>query len=194
MDKKRIRQIVITYAIALVAITLMIYNTPYFEMVILAGVVIAVLFISRYAPTITGLSEDNIKVKFYRKAGFVIILLLSVYVFCERYISSIETEYFDTKRFMALFGCLLIIIGGNYAPKIPHNPYLGFRLPWSVRDKDTWNYLHRLCGKLSFVFGLIMMVMVVFIDPNIVMPGGIISIIVICSIKSYLYYKRKEEN
>lgn len=35
-------------------------------------------------------------------------------------------------------------VAGNIAPKLPFNRYVGFRLPWTVTDEDTWIFTHRL--------------------------------------------------
>ena len=35
---------------------------------------------------------------------------------------------------------------GNVSPRLPFNRYVGFRLPWTVTDEDTWILCHRLVG------------------------------------------------
>ena len=42
--------------------------------------------------------------------------------------------------------CLFMLFAGNIAPKLPFNRYVGFRLPWTVTDEDTWILSHRLVG------------------------------------------------
>lgn len=48
--------------------------------------------------------------------------------------------------------CLFMLFAGNIAPKLPFNRYVGFRLPWTVTDDDTWILSHRpgwLCRSAS---------------------------------------------
>ena len=39
-----------------------------------------------------------------------------------------------------------LLCAGNIAPKLPFNRYVGFRLPWTVTNEDTWILSHRLVG------------------------------------------------
>ena len=37
------------------------------------------------------------------------------------------------------------------------NPFVGYRTKRSMKNKDTWNFAHVLCGKLWFFVGLVML-------------------------------------
>ncbi len=39
---------------------------------------------------------------------------------------------------------------GIVSPKLPYNRHTGLRLPWTVRDEDTWKNAHRILGFISF--------------------------------------------
>lgn len=56
-----------------------------------------------------------------------------------------------------LTACIVIIMlfFGFIAPKLPFNRYTGFRLPWTIRDEDTWNVAHRILGYLALPFALL---------------------------------------
>ena len=56
----------------------------------------------------------------------------------------------------ALLGLILVIMG-NYMPKLKVNHTVGIRLPWTLQSEDNWHKTHRLAGKLWVVGGLILL-------------------------------------
>ena len=44
---------------------------------------------------------------------------------------------------------VMLLFFGFISPKLPFNRYTGFRLPWTVRDEDTWNVAHKILGCLA---------------------------------------------
>ncbi|WP_167959190.1 SdpI family protein [Anaerosporobacter faecicola] len=59
-----------------------------------------------------------------------------------------------------LMGFLLIILG-NYMPKIRHNNTLGIKIPTTLRSESNWNKTHRLAGYLWIVIGFAFIVFAV---------------------------------
>lgn len=45
--------------------------------------------------------------------------------------------------------CVVMLFGGFISPRLPFNRHTGLRLPWTVRDEDTWNVAHRIVGWIS---------------------------------------------
>ena len=43
----------------------------------------------------------------------------------------------------------IMLACGYFSPKLPFSRHTGLRLPWTVRDEDTWNLAHRVLGYLS---------------------------------------------
>lgn len=86
----------------------------------------------------------------------------------------------------------LLIFLGNLAPKIPFNRYTGLRLPWTIRDEDTWVIAHRILGYLSFPLALIFIVLVASGCPLGPAIGGVIlTWIGVPGLISLWYYYRK---
>lgn len=56
----------------------------------------------------------------------------------------------------ALLGLILVIMG-NYMPKLKVNHTVGIRLPWTLQSEDNWHKTHRLAGKLWVLGGLILL-------------------------------------
>jgi uncharacterized membrane protein len=59
----------------------------------------------------------------------------------------------NTIIFIAL-GVLMLLVG-NYMPKIKHNYIFGIRLPWTLASELVWAKTHRFGGKVFFAVGLL---------------------------------------
>ena len=53
----------------------------------------------------------------------------------------------------AICGVLLIALG-NVLPKLPRNPIVGIRTPWTLAHPAVWERTHRLAGYLCVLAGL----------------------------------------
>ena len=92
---------------------------------------------------------------------------------------------------MLLIACVMIF-AGIISPKLPFTRHTGLRLPWTVRDKETWNLAHKIVGYISLPVALLYVACSLTIE-NFEMvtllamliwsgvPGGI----------SYIYFWRK---
>ncbi|MCE5322832.1 SdpI family protein [bacterium] len=61
------------------------------------------------------------------------------------------------------FGLLLIVIG-NYFPKLRQNRISGIRTPWTLSSELSWNKTHRIGGKLTVLYGLLILLCAFFLD------------------------------
>lgn len=59
------------------------------------------------------------------------------------------------KGLAALRVCRVMAFAGYISPKLPFNRHTGLRLPWTVRDEDTWNVAHRVIGCISLPAALV---------------------------------------
>ena len=69
---------------------------------------------------------------------------------------------FNVGRMVMPFLGVILVVTGNYMPKIRKNPTMGIRLPWTLGDEENWDKTHRfaapvwvVCGFLLIVMGLI---------------------------------------
>ena len=53
----------------------------------------------------------------------------------------------------------MVFIGKRFQKKPPKeiNAMYGYRTAMSMKNKETWEYAHRCCGKLWYVSGLVML-------------------------------------
>lgn len=144
------------------------------------------------AKNIINLSENNPKIKTFKFLNiftcfsFILIAIIAL-LSPDKQITI--TEYNKT-LIMGLIS-LFMIIFGNSSPKIPLNRFLGLRLPWTIRDEETWRIAHRLIGYLSFPISILMFTMSFFFNPTLIGVLGILTWIIIPSIYSFKFYNNK---
>ena len=166
---------------------------PVLKLALLCALSAACLVILyRNMDSLTGYSEENPKnrtMKWITVFNGVLLLLCigAVWLGENGYLGNVSEEWLA----VALVSVVMVVLG-NLAPKIPFNRYTGLRLPWTVRDEDTWRLAHRILGYISFplvfLYGALLLCGVeigtatgVVILSWIIIPGGI----------SFLFYRRK---
>ncbi|MFZ5988911.1 MAG: SdpI family protein [Bacillota bacterium] len=90
-------------------------------------------------------------------------------------------------------GILLIVIG-NFMPQLKQNTVAGVRLPWTLKDEQTWIVTHRVGGYSMVITGLIISLMGFVVPSYYAIPVSLIAIIVWTiglSIYSYVYFKKR---
>lgn len=156
--------------------------------------VLALIIFEMNADKIFKLSKDNPKVKTIKsvtKLNIALIILIALSITLEP-VKSIPKE--NLNMIITLVLALYIMIFGNVAPKIPFNRYLGFRLPWTIRDEETWRIAHRILGYLSIPIGIIMIIASFYFSIEQVVPYAVGVLILIPGIYSgYFYYKKMKK-
>ena len=154
--------------------------------------IVSLVILDRQATKIVELSEGNPKVKTFRILNmFTLFIVILCFIFTlsspDNQISITE----DNKTLIIGLMSVCMMFFGNLSPKIPFNRYLGLRLPWTIRDEETWKVAHRLVGYSSFPIAIIMFIMSFFIDGNIVGMVGFLTWVMIPSIYSFIFYYKK---
>lgn len=144
------------------------------------------------APKIAKLSEGNVKIKTMRTLNRLTILIIIIGCMFS-ILSPIKSSLDPKTNEILLVGLcsIFIMFFGNLAPKIPFNRYMGLRLPWTVRDEDTWRVAHRILGYVSFPIGIMMFVLSFFFKIETIVVTGILTWIIIPSIYSLVFYYKK---
>lgn len=160
---------------------------------IIGGVIVGALIVfDIQAANIAKLSEDNPKVKTLRnlsRMNIFIVIIISIYLTLSPFI----TGFSDKTNEILLVGAVSIVmmIFGNAAPKIPFNRYLGLRLPWTIRDEDTWKVAHKIIGYLSFPAAIIQFVLTFFYSAQTATSICVLGWIIIPSLYSLWFYNKK---
>lgn len=167
-------------------------NTSIVTSIIGVLIIVSLVVLDIKAPIITKLSEGNPKIKtvrFLNRLTIFIVILFSIF----NLFLPIKT-LFDFKNGEILMVGLISIfmmIFGNLSPKIPFNRYLGLRLPWTIRDEQTWRVAHKIVGYSSFPIALMMFVLAFFFNNEKVVIIGVLTWIGIPSAYSFIFYYKK---
>ena len=157
-----------------------------------AVVIFTLIIFDVNAPKIAKLSEGNVKIKTMRTLNRLTILIIIIGCMFS-ILSPIKSSLDPKTNEILLVGLcsIFIMFFGNLAPKIPFNRYMGLRLPWTVRDEDTWRVAHRILGYVSFPIGIGMFVLSFFFKIETIVVTGVLTWIIIPSIYSLVFYYRK---
>ena len=164
--------------------------------ILMAGIcmLIAAIVLYRNLALFTNLTTDDLRIGIFRVTTLCNISILIIGIVFA-FLSAVDVITFSEngeKLFaMVLLSCIMVFIG-IVSPKLPYNRHTGLRLPWTVRDEDTWKIAHRILGFISFPMVLLYIACALTIsDFEIVsvvtmliwisIPGGI----------SYIYFYKK---
>ena len=89
--------------------------------------------------------------------------------------------------------CVMLIIFGNFFPKLKQNSFVGLRLYWTLNNEIVWYKTHRLAGIVWVIGGSIMLILCLFMpkfNSTIITLGGLAIISIIPSVYSYIIYKK----
>ena len=147
---------------------------------------IAGIVLYRNLALFTSLTTDDLRLGIFRVTTLCNISILIIGIVFA-FLSAVDVITFSEngeKLFaMVLLSCIMVFIG-IVSPKLPYNRHTGLRLPWTVRDEDTWKIAHRILGFISacaLTISNFEIVSVVTMLIWISIPGGI----------SYIYFYKK---
>lgn len=167
-------------------------NTSIVTSIIGVLIIVSLVVLDIKAPIITKLSKDNPKIKtvrFLNRLTIFIVILFSIF----NLLLPIKTLFNLKNGEILMVGLISIfmMIFGNLSPKIPFNRYLGLRLPWTIRDEQTWRVAHKILGYSSFPIALMMFVLAFFFNNEKVVIIGVLTWIGITSAYSFIFYYKK---
>lgn len=89
------------------------------------------------------------------------------------------------------FGIILIVIG-NYFPKLRMNRISGIRTPWTLSSELSWSKTHRLGGRLTILYGLVVLCGAILLDSvavlKVIIAGGLV-LVLFLSVYSYSVWR-----
>ncbi|MFP4544120.1 MAG: SdpI family protein [Candidatus Kapaibacterium sp.] len=91
---------------------------------------------------------------------------------------------------------LIFLVAGNFLGKIRANYFLGIRTPWTLENEENWNKTHRVAGGVWVGGSIIMIVLLPFINLELlpwVFFSYFLLIVIIPVIYSYIIYNRKAD-
>jgi len=157
-----------------------------------ALILMALIVLDIKAPQITNLSKDNPKIKTIKTINRISIFIITL-IFLITILSPQKLESFIENNEMIVAGLisLFMMVTGNISPKIPFNRYVGLRLPWTVRDEETWKIAHKILGYISFPIAIFQLIFMFFYPVETVVKFSILTWIIIPGLYSLWFYYRK---
>jgi uncharacterized membrane protein len=183
---------ILAASILIVLLSIFVRDNNTVQAIIGAVIVLVLIIIDIQAPKIARLSKDNPKIKTLRTVNRIAIsigILITIYVKLNPLEGRIPK---GTKDILLVAGVsLFMMLFGNIAPKIPFNRYVGLRLPWTVRDEDTWRLAHKLVGYTAFPLAIIQFVLVFFMKAESIVTVCILLWVAIPGIYSGWFFFKK---
>jgi uncharacterized membrane protein len=98
-------------------------------------------------------------------------------------------------RLTRLMAPAMLILMGNFLPRVRPNYFAGIRTPWTLASESVWRRTNRLAGKLLFYGGLLCVPLVLFSAPaagyGFVVVG--LGAIAASCIASYLWWRQEQQ-
>lgn len=155
LDKKRGVILLLSFGTLIAALTVKIELLS----LLLAGAcmltMLAILY--RNLTLFTGAAADKAGIGALRAATIfdAVVLLLALTVAALDKTALVALSEDGERLLAAVIMCGIMLFGGFISPRLPYNRHTGLRLPWTVRDEDTWNVAHRVLGYISLPMTLL---------------------------------------
>ncbi|WP_461812865.1 helix-turn-helix domain-containing protein [Faecalimonas sp.] len=121
--------------------------------ILLSGfcIIIAVIILYRNLTLLTRETTTNMKLKILRLTTIFNLTIVIVSIFGSMFILLSDDMFleYQEKIFAIVLITSIIIFVGIISPKLPFTRHTGLRLPWTIRDEDTWNVAHKIIGIIS---------------------------------------------
>ena len=165
------------------------WSSKGFAVIGLPLVLLVIHFLSVFATIVDPKFAENSK-KIY-SIIFWICPVVSVIVMVMVYGYSLGFEL-NISRICCVLTAILFIIVGNYLPKCRQNHVVGIRIPWTLSDRDNWNYTHRIAGYIWIVCGLVLLICSLLMIEWLIVAVLSVAVLVPVAI-SYTYYIKHKE-
>lgn len=167
MNLKNAKRLLTGFSLAALIIAIIARNSTISTILVLICVAASLAILYPNLAKLSNISDDNPKVKtlksvtIFTASYFAVIVLFAVAIengVFDRFITELPESKLITysKLLMALVLAIAMLFFGNVAPKIPFNRYTGLRLPWTVRDEDTWIVAHRVLSYISIPIAILL--------------------------------------
>lgn len=158
-------------------------------------IIAAVIVLYRNLSLLTHATVPSDRLHTLRGTLIVNILFLAA-AFMVALLSQTGTLSFSSERGERLFAMgfivVIMVFSGLSAPRLPFQRYIGLRLPWTIRDEDTWNLAHRLLGWISLPVALLYIAAALTLENfEHITLAAMVCWIGIPGLLSYIFYWRK---
>lgn len=120
------------------------------------------------------------------------MLLVIQLVFCAQGLGWMEEGF----GWVSVAMGVMMVIVGNYLPKLRSNFFVGVRTPWTLSSEDNWRRTHRLSGPLFMLAGVLMILggATDAVRVDILILGAVLPAVLIPGLYSYVIWRREGGN
>ncbi len=164
-----------------------------FFQVLMQGVVLLAYLLLKFLPAIDPKRQVKYGESTFQKLGLGLVLFLSALNITIIF-GALHHGFNAGKVILPIAGLLLAFIG-NIMNSIKPNYFAGIRTPWTLESEDTWRATHRLAGKIWFVGGILLTMLMLLISPmaaKTVFTSIIAVMVLVPVIYSYVYFKKHQ--
>lgn len=162
---------------------------------IIQGVLPLGYLLLKFLPAIDPKRQVKYGESTFQKLGLGLVIFLSALNIAIIF-EALHHGFSLDKVILPIIGLFLAFIG-NIMNSIKPNYFAGIRTPWTLESEDTWRATHRLAGKIWFVGGLTLTILMLLLPPvagKTVFTSVIAVMVLIPVIYSYVYFKKHQLN
>ncbi|WP_295676398.1 SdpI family protein [uncultured Mucilaginibacter sp.] len=163
--------------------------------VILTGVSALVYLLLKYLPAIDPKKQIKYGEVTFQKLGLGLVVFMAALNVGIAYATA-HHGFPIEKLLFPVIGLLFAFIG-NMMNSIKPNYFAGIRTPWTLESEDNWRATHRLAGKIWFVGGLLITIIMLILPATIatiLFTAFVIIMAFIPVIYSFIYFKKHQVN
>lgn len=111
----------------------------------------ATIILYRNLALLTTETTDDLRIGTLRVTTLINIgfLIIGILVACLTALDVITFSENGEKIFAMAFISCIMLAAGILCPRLPYNRHTGLRLPWTIRDEETWKIAHNILGYIS---------------------------------------------
>ena len=161
------------------------------------GMGVFMLWMAKIAAKSEEGGKNNEKIVFYTGMGISVwFTVLHCYFLYKDFAAAKSISYAyeaDINQLCCIFLGLIMVVTGNFMPKLRNNGVMGLRTPWSMKNDTTWKK-SQIFGGISFMIsGALIVAFGIFLEGLLAMEialGIIIICTVVCTIYTYKIAKK----
>ncbi|MEE0510409.1 MAG: XRE family transcriptional regulator [Peptococcaceae bacterium] len=194
-EAERTRNLLLFFCFASLLVMLIVKNTLLSLILCVGCIFAAIVILYRNLALLTHSTVSDDRQHTLRSTLIVNVFFLAA-AFLVALLSQTGTLSFSSERSERLFALgfivVIMIFSGLVAPRLPFQRYIGLRLPWTIRDEETWILAHRLLAIISLPVALLYVAAALTLDDfEQVTWIAMVCWIGIPGLLSYLFYWKK---
>lgn len=154
-NKKRGLILFLSFVSMLIALEV---QNPMVSLLLSGGcILLAAVILYRNLALMTHITTEDMRIGILRFTTIfhIVILVIGIIIAALTAGNVITFSEHGEKIFAMLLIACIMIFTGIVSPKLPFTRHTGLRLPWTIRDQDTWNLAHRILGCISLPIALL---------------------------------------